>query len=125
VFSAIRAVRDTEGRKMKIHSKSFRVRPGKKVDLRKWPTIVKPFYKSKKRYQKLLEKHVQELSSLQQLHYASNRYALLLIFQGIDSAGTGGAHRFVSQSGVRFLHTEPTVSYTQVGRTHKPSTPRF
>ncbi len=84
---------------MKIHSNDFRVRPGKKVDLRKWPTIVKPFYKSKKRYQKLLEKHVEELSSLQQLHYASNHYALLLIFQGIDSAGKDGAIRHV-MSGV-------------------------
>jgi PPK2 family polyphosphate:nucleotide phosphotransferase len=84
---------------MKIHSKDFRVRPGEKVDLRKWPTIVKPFYKSKKQYQKLLEKHVEELSSLQQLHYASNRYALLLIFQGIDSAGKDGAIRHV-MSGV-------------------------
>jgi PPK2 family polyphosphate:nucleotide phosphotransferase len=84
---------------MKIHSKDFRVRPGEKVDLRKWPTIVKPFYKSKKQYQKLLEKHVEELSSLQQLHYASNRYALLLVFQGIDSAGKDGAIRHV-MSGV-------------------------
>jgi len=75
------------------------VRPTEKVDLRKWPTIVKPFYKSKKQYQKLLEKHVEELSSLQQLHYASNRYALLLIFQGIDSAGKDGAIRHV-MSGV-------------------------
>jgi hypothetical protein len=57
---------------MKIHSKDFRVRPGEKVDLRKQPTVVKAFYKSKKQYQKLLEKHVEELSSLQQLHYASN-----------------------------------------------------
>ena len=84
---------------MKIHSRDFRVRPTEKVDLRKWPTIVKPFYKSKKQYQKLLEKHVEELSSLQQLHYASNRYALLLIFQGIDSAGKDGAIRHV-MSGV-------------------------
>jgi PPK2 family polyphosphate:nucleotide phosphotransferase len=84
---------------MKIHSKDFRVRPEGKVDLRKWPTIVKPFYKSKERYQKLLEKHVEKLSSLQQLHYASNRYALLLIFQGIDSAGKDGAIRHV-MSGV-------------------------
>ncbi len=84
---------------MKIHSNDFRVRPGEKVDLRKWPTIVKPFYKSKKRYEKLLEKHVEELSSLQQLHYASNRNALLLIFQGIDSAGKDGAIRHV-MSGV-------------------------
>jgi PPK2 family polyphosphate:nucleotide phosphotransferase len=84
---------------MKIHSKDFRVRPGEKVDLRKWPTIVNPFYNSKKRYQKLLEKHIEELSSLQQLHNASNRYALLLIFQGIDSAGKDGAIRHV-MSGV-------------------------
>jgi PPK2 family polyphosphate:nucleotide phosphotransferase len=99
VLSATHAFRDTEGRKMKIHSRDFRVRPTEKVDLRKWPTIVKPFYKSKKQYQKLLGNHVEELSSLQQLHYASNRYALLLIFQGIDSAGKDGAIRHV-MSGV-------------------------
>src|SRR6202142_664722 len=84
---------------MKIHSKDFRVRPGEKVDLRKWPTIVKPFYKSKKRYRKLLEEHVEGLNALQRLHYASNRYALLLIFQGIDAAGKDGAIRHV-MSGV-------------------------
>ncbi len=84
---------------MKIHSKNFRVRPGKKMDLGKWPTIAKPVFKSKKQYQKLLEKHVEKLSSLQQLHYASGRLALLLIFQGIDSAGKDGAIRHV-MSGV-------------------------
>jgi PPK2 family polyphosphate:nucleotide phosphotransferase len=84
---------------MKINAKDFRVRPGEKVQLKDWPTTVKPFCESKKEYQKLLEKHVKELSSLQQLHYASNRYALLLIFQGIDSAGKDGAIRHV-MSGV-------------------------
>jgi PPK2 family polyphosphate:nucleotide phosphotransferase len=84
---------------MKIHSQNFRVRPGKKVDLKEWPTIGKPIYKSKEQYQKLLEGHIGELSSLQQLHYASNRYALLLIFQGMDSAGKDGAIRHV-MSGV-------------------------
>ena len=84
---------------MNIHSKTFRVRPGKKIDLRKWPTIGKPLYRSSKEYRKLLEKHVAKLSSLQQLHYASNRFALLLIFQGIDSAGKDGAIRHV-MSGV-------------------------
>src|ERR1035437_2603526 len=77
--------------KMKINSKNFRVRPGEKVKLREWPTIVKPFCESKKEYQELLEAHVAELSSLQRLHYASNRYALLLIFQGMDAAGKDGA----------------------------------
>jgi PPK2 family polyphosphate:nucleotide phosphotransferase len=84
---------------MKIHSKDFRVRPGEKIKLREWPTMVKPFFKSKKQYQKLLGKHVEELSSLQHLHYASNRYALLLIFQGMDAGGKDGAIRHV-MSGV-------------------------
>jgi len=84
---------------MKINSKDFRVRPGEMVKLKKWPTTVKPFCKSKKRYQELLGKHVEELSSLQQLHFASNRYALLLIFQAMDAAGKDGAVRHV-MSGV-------------------------
>jgi len=84
---------------MKIDSKDFRVQSGKKVKLSAWPTAVKPFYKSEKEYQELLRGHVKELSSLQQLHYASNRYALLLIFQGMDSAGKDGAIRHV-MSGV-------------------------
>ena len=77
---------------MKINSKEFRVRPGEKVKLKEWPTMVKPFCKSKKKYQKLLEEHVEELSSLQHLHYASDRYALLLIFQGMDAARQGRRH---------------------------------
>ena len=83
---------------MKIDSKDFRV-TGKKVKLSKCPTIVKPVYKSKAQYQELLAEHVEKLSSLQQLHYASNRYALLLIFQGMDAGGKDGAIRHV-MSGV-------------------------
>ena len=84
---------------MKIHSKNFRVREGDEVDLRKWPTKVDPVYKSKKQYKKLLEEHVARLSSLQQLFYASNRHALLLIFQAMDAAGKDGSIRHV-MSGV-------------------------
>lgn len=85
--------------KMKINSKDFRVRPGEKVEFKEWPTIVKPFCKSKNRYQKLLAEHVEELSGLQRVHYASRRYALLLIFQAMDAAGKDGAIRHV-MSGV-------------------------
>ena len=84
---------------MRIKSKDFRVRRGEKVDLKEWPTAVKPFFKSKKEYQKLLGEHAEELSSLQQLHYASNRYALLLVLQGMDAAGKDGVIRHV-MSGV-------------------------
>jgi hypothetical protein len=75
---------------MKIKSKDFRVPPGKKLDLKKWPTRVKPIYKSKKNYHKLLEFQVTALSALQRLHYASNRYSVLLILQGMDVAGKDG-----------------------------------
>ena len=84
---------------MKINSKDFQVREGEKVNLEKWPTHVEPVYKSKKKYHKLLEEQVEELSSLQRLHYASNRYAVLLIFQAMDAAGKDGAIRHV-MSGV-------------------------
>ena len=84
---------------MKIQSEEFRVHPDKEFRLGDRPTIIKPFCKSKKQYRKTLENHVEELSSLQQLHYASHRYALLLIFQGIDAAGKDGAIRHV-MSGV-------------------------
>jgi PPK2 family polyphosphate:nucleotide phosphotransferase len=84
---------------MKIDSNDFRIPSGKEVDLSKWPTIVDPYYKSKKQYKEILLEHMEKLSSLQQLHYASNRHALLLIFQGMDSAGKDGAIRHV-MSGV-------------------------
>jgi PPK2 family polyphosphate:nucleotide phosphotransferase len=84
---------------MKIKSKDFCVKEGEQVDLKKWPTLVKPAYKSKKEYKKHLEEHVEELSELQRLHYASNRHAVLLIFQAMDAAGKDGAIRHV-MSGV-------------------------
>jgi PPK2 family polyphosphate:nucleotide phosphotransferase len=84
---------------MAIDSRIFRVPPDKKIDLSEWPTIVDPYYKSTKQYKELLHHHLEKLSSLQQLHYASNRQALLLIFQGMDAAGKDGAIRHV-MSGV-------------------------
>jgi PPK2 family polyphosphate:nucleotide phosphotransferase len=92
-------VQEFEFTKMKIQAKDFRVRPGEKVDLKAWPTSVKSFCKSKEEYRQLLEEHVEQLSSRQRLFYASDRYALLLIFQGMDAAGKDGAIRHV-MSGV-------------------------
>jgi PPK2 family polyphosphate:nucleotide phosphotransferase len=84
---------------MKINSKDFRVREGDEVNLRKWPTKTEPVYKSKEQYQELLEEHVAQLSALQQLLYASDSYAVLLIFQAMDAAGKDGAIKHV-MSGV-------------------------
>jgi PPK2 family polyphosphate:nucleotide phosphotransferase len=80
---------------MKINIKDFRIPAGKKVKLDKWPTLVKPVYQSKKEYKELLGKQVEELSAQQQLQYASNRYAVLVIFQAMDAAGKDGAIRHV------------------------------
>ena len=82
-----------------IDSGDFRVRTGAKVHLDKWPTCVKSYCETKEEYQRLLAEHVDKLSALQRLHYASGRHALLLIFQGMDAAGKDGAIRHV-MSGV-------------------------
>jgi len=84
---------------MKIHSRDFRVAPGKKVDLKKWPSEVRPFYKSKDRYKEILAESKDHLAEQQDLLYASNRHALLLIFQAMDAAGKDGAIKHV-MSGV-------------------------
>ncbi|MGB6940917.1 MAG: ADP-polyphosphate phosphotransferase [Bryobacteraceae bacterium] len=83
----------------KINPDDFRVRPGKKVDLDKWPTKGKPVYSSKDEYAKLLSEHIEKLSEQQNLLYADNRYALLLIFQAMDAAGKDSAIKHV-MSGV-------------------------
>lgn len=84
---------------MKIRSADFRAPEGEPIDLRKWPTRVNPIYKSKKEYRNLLDEHVAKLSALQNVHYASGRNAVLLIFQAMDAAGKDGTIRHV-MSGV-------------------------
>ena len=84
---------------MKFDPDDFRVREGDTVTLRKWPTLVEPAATSKAAYQELQAEHVTQLSALQQLLYASNRFAVLLIFQAMDAAGKDGAIRHV-MSGV-------------------------
>jgi len=80
---------------MKIDSTRFKVKEGDKVSLHKWPTQIMPVYKSKKQYRQLLDEHIDQLSSLQRVHYANDRYALLLIFQAMDAAGKDGVIRHV------------------------------
>jgi PPK2 family polyphosphate:nucleotide phosphotransferase len=83
----------------KIDTDDFRVRPGKKVDLDKWPTKVKPAYDSQEEYETLLAEHVHKLSAQQSRLYADDSYALLLIFQAMDAAGKDSAIKHV-MSGV-------------------------
>jgi PPK2 family polyphosphate:nucleotide phosphotransferase len=84
---------------MRIKSNDFRVREGAKVNLKEWPTRVDPVYATKEEYQDLLRQHVKALSEHQEMLYASDRYAVLLIFQAMDAAGKDGAIQHV-MSGV-------------------------
>jgi len=84
---------------MRIKSSDFRVAERSGVDLAKQPTDVAHYYKSKSDYETLLEMRVEELKDLQEAHYASDRYSLLLIFQAMDAAGKDGAIEHV-MSGV-------------------------
>ena len=85
---------------MNINSKDFCVKEGEKVDLTKRPTITTPFYKSKEEYQELMASQRKDLCALQTILYAYNRYSILLVFQGMDTAGKDGAIKNV-MSGVR------------------------
>jgi PPK2 family polyphosphate:nucleotide phosphotransferase len=76
---------------MKIDLDDFRISGGKKVKLKKWATDVAPLYKSEKHYKELLAKDVSELGDLQRLLYATNDFAVLLVFQAMDAAGKDGA----------------------------------
>jgi PPK2 family polyphosphate:nucleotide phosphotransferase len=84
---------------MKIDADRFRVRPGERVRLQQWPTRVKPCYASKADYQERLARHVEQMAELQNLLYADDRYALLLIFQAMDAAGKDSCIKHV-MSGV-------------------------
>jgi PPK2 family polyphosphate:nucleotide phosphotransferase len=77
----------------------FRVDSRRRIDLSAWPTQVEPVYHSDTHYGKLKAARVARLSDQQELLYASNRHAILLIFQAMDSAGKDGVIRHM-MSGV-------------------------
>ena len=80
---------------MPLDVEPFRVREGQRVDLKKRPTRVAPFYESKDAYRSLLAEHVDKLAQRQDLLYAHDRYSLLLIFQAMDAAGKDGVIKHV------------------------------
>jgi len=77
----------------------LRVREDEKVDLDKRKTRVEPLYESKEEYKRLLRANVDRLSDLQNAFYAASKFALLVIFQAMDTAGKDGAIKHV-MSGV-------------------------
>jgi len=84
---------------MNLDVNQYKAPQGAAIDLAQWATQGKPLCKSKKGYDKALQDQIEQLSEQQRLLYASDRHALLLIFQAMDTAGKDGAIRHV-MSGV-------------------------
>ena len=103
---------------MPMRARKFRAPEGAAVDLRQWPTRIAPVYDSKEDYERLLTEHVARLSKQQELLYASDDYALLLIFQAMDAAGKDGAIKHV-MSGINpqgcqvFSYKHPSAAELQ------------
>ncbi|MDP9172352.1 MAG: polyphosphate kinase 2 family protein [Planctomycetota bacterium] len=69
----------------------YRVEPGKKVDLRKWPTDDTGQFEDKADARPIIKKNLEKLIELQELLYASNTHALLIVLQAMDAGGKDGA----------------------------------
>jgi PPK2 family polyphosphate:nucleotide phosphotransferase len=81
--------------KLEIDASEFRAKEGHSIKLKNFPTHCSPLYSSDEDYEKILRDHVKCLDHYQKLLYAHNRYSLLLIFQGMDTAGKDGAIKHV------------------------------
>ena len=81
----------------------IKVEPGKRIDLKDYPTNWEDPEKfsmngsrlSKENADELLNKSQKELSKMQEVLWASNKYSLLIILQGMDAAGKDGIIKHV------------------------------
>ena len=76
-----------------------KVTSGKNFKLSKISTIAGGNYVGKKEYKRLLQHDIEEIAKLQNKLFAENRQSLLIILQGMDSAGKDGTIRHI-MSGV-------------------------
>lgn len=80
---------------MKLDISEFCVNGEQKIKLKKIPARIKSLYKDKEDYRNQKEKYIRKFNDLQELFYSYNKYALLIIFQGMDAAGKDGIIRHV------------------------------
>jgi PPK2 family polyphosphate:nucleotide phosphotransferase len=70
-----------------MNTEHFLARERKKLNLKNHPTDFTGDYKEKKDAARDLEKNIKRLAELQDVLYAQNVHALLIIFQAMDAAG--------------------------------------
>src|SRR6266487_6692651 len=73
----------------------FRVRPGEKVNLRRYSPVDTSPLKNKRKAAGRLDRGIERIAELQEKLYAQDRWAVLLIFQGMDAAGKDSAIKHV------------------------------
>jgi PPK2 family polyphosphate:nucleotide phosphotransferase len=114
-------------------SNRYIVRPGEQVRLsRRDPDDSSGFTGSKEEGHKALEKLSRRLEALQELLYAEHRHALLVVLQGMDTAGKDGTIRRVfdgvNPQGVRvasFQRPSPVeLDHDFLWRVHQETPPR-
>ncbi|MCI0462610.1 MAG: polyphosphate kinase 2 family protein [Gemmataceae bacterium] len=71
------------------------IKPGTKVSLKQYDPDDTGDFKSEDEAEVVLQKYLQQLGKLQQLLYAENRRALLIVLQGMDTSGKDGTIRKV------------------------------
>ena len=78
-----------------MKTEKFLVPEGKKVNLKNYRTDDTGDYTDKKQAEKDLAKNIERLAELQDVLYAQNEHALLIIFQAMDAAGKDSAIKHV------------------------------
>jgi len=108
--------------------KQYLVKPGSKVDLSSWdPNDAGEFAGQKKQAKQQVAKLGQKLGELQEVLYADHKRKVLVVFQGMDTAGKDGSIRRVFESvnpqGVRVagfkVPTPEELDHDYLWRVHK------
>lgn len=79
---------------MKTKSPYF-AKPGKKIDLSHWKSDESGGFKGEEASAPVLLKHRERLSKLQEVLYAGEQRAILIVLQGMDTAGKDGTIRHI------------------------------
>ena len=82
------------GKDVKIKS-PYLIEPGKKVSLKEIDTAITGSLKSEKDADKHLEKHQKTMDKLQEVLYAGGERGVLIVLQGMDTAGKDGTIRHI------------------------------
>ncbi|MBL7835088.1 MAG: polyphosphate kinase 2 family protein [Cyclobacteriaceae bacterium] len=82
-------------KKNPIETKNFRIKPDSKINLDKISTKPSGPELSKEDAKSMLEASRTRLAEIQDVFYAHNQYAVLIIFQAMDAAGKDGAVKHI------------------------------